>query len=215
MWDNRDVKSETHKRTIDNPERYGFIDLSQNSQTPGPDNWKNAQYIFDYIKHNRRPVNSTKIYGVDTGPWINRGITTKHAVNTFFRNILGGFASSRFHRPPSGLGLSEISIKCIETVRKIEGKVKIRDLRPAMDLIEPGDETEIYLSANEGESYVIYFTGPGKARLDLTQYDNSFRIKWINIVDAEWGKEEKIKGGDYIDIENVIQGGALAVLQRK
>src|SRR3546814_4965363 len=50
--------------------------------------------------------NSTKIYGSHTSKWTNRGINQEHAVQTFFRNILGGFAGSRFHRPPSGLGLS-------------------------------------------------------------------------------------------------------------
>jgi hypothetical protein len=34
MWDNWDVKSEVHKRTLDHPERYSYIDISQNSQIP-------------------------------------------------------------------------------------------------------------------------------------------------------------------------------------
>ncbi|GAI10408.1 unnamed protein product, partial [marine sediment metagenome] len=107
MWDNWDVKSEMHKRTLDHPERYRYIDISQNSQITGRLNWDNAQYVFNYINDNPRPVNSTKIYGSDRGQgsWLDRGITTEHAVQTFFRNVLGGFASSRFHRPPSGLGL--------------------------------------------------------------------------------------------------------------
>ncbi|GAI48902.1 unnamed protein product, partial [marine sediment metagenome] len=49
MWDDWDVKSEMHKRTINNPDRYSYIDISQNSQTPGHDNWENAQYVFNYI----------------------------------------------------------------------------------------------------------------------------------------------------------------------
>jgi hypothetical protein len=36
MWDDWDVKSGTHKRTLDHPERYGFVDISQNSHRVGP-----------------------------------------------------------------------------------------------------------------------------------------------------------------------------------
>jgi hypothetical protein len=111
MWDNWDVTSPVHRRTLDHPERYGFIDISQNSHNPGRLNWDRAQYILNYISGNPRPVNSTKIYGSDDhDAWLHRGMTTEHAVQTFFRNIIGGFASSRFHRPPHGLGLSELQL---------------------------------------------------------------------------------------------------------
>jgi hypothetical protein len=167
MWDNWDVKTSVHKRTVDHPERYQFIDISQNSQLPGSQNWDNAQYVFSSIKDNPRPVNSTKIYGSDRGTWLDRGITTEHAVQTFCRNVLGGFASSRFHRPPSGLGLSQTSINCIKTIRKIEEKVKIWDIMPRMDLLKSDADNFAYLSAQEREVYVIYFTGTGKTSLDL------------------------------------------------
>ena len=61
MWNMWDVKDPIHKRTLDHPERYDFVDISQNSQLPGFQNWENAQYVFNYIKDNPRPVNSTKI----------------------------------------------------------------------------------------------------------------------------------------------------------
>ncbi len=201
MWDNWDVKSETHKRTMDHPEKYGFIDISQNSQIPGPDNWKNAQHVFQYIKENPRPVNSTKIYGSDRGSWLDRGITTEHAVNTFFRNVLGGFASSRFHRPPSGLGLSSISINCIRSVRKIETVVKMWDIFPRMDLIEPEGNIEVYLSAKEGSFYIVYFAQGGRVKLNLSEHAGDFKLKSIDTARGEWIDETLISGGSVIEIE--------------
>lgn len=214
MWDNWDVKTATHKRTIDHPERYGYIDISQNSQLPGLQNWDNAQYVFNYIKNNPRPVNSTKIYGSDRGSWLDRGITTEHAVQTFCRNILGGFASSRFHRPPSGLGLSQTSINCIRAVRKIEEKVRLWDIVPRMDLIKADTVNMAYLAARHGEVYVIYFTGIGKVNLDLTGNAVTFKIEWIPVETAEWSNPGTIIGGGWSEIESAFTGSCFAVLKK-
>jgi hypothetical protein len=215
MWDNWDVKSATHKRTIDHPERYRYIDISQNSQLPGRQNWDNAQYVFDYIKDNPRPVNSTKIYGSDSGTWLDRGITTEHAVQTFCRNVLGGFASSRFHRPPSGLGLSKTSINCIQTVRKIEEKVKMWDIEPRMDLIRTDSENIAYISAKEGKVYVVYFTGKGKVSVDLGSNTGSYELAWIPVENAEWSRPVNLEGSGWTEIVSEKTGSCFAVLTRK
>jgi hypothetical protein len=214
MWDTWDVKSDIHKRTLDHPERYGYIDISQNSQLPGYQNWVNQQYVFDYIKDHPRPVNSTKIYGSDNGTWLDRGITTEHAVQTFFRNILGGYASSRFHRPPHGLGLSQTSINCLKSVRMIEEQVKFWDLDPAMDLILNNEENLAYIAAKDKNIFVIYFTKPGRVGLDLSDIKKDFKIRWINIVNAEWGEAERIKGGGVAELESYDDRGSIAVITR-
>jgi hypothetical protein len=213
MWDDWDVKSATHKRTINHPERYGFIDISQNSQLTGFTNWENAQYVFNYIKDNPRPVNSTKIYGSDSGSWLSRGIDTEHAMQTFFRNVIGGFASSRFHRPPSGLGLSQASINCLRTVRKAESLVKIWDTDPRMDLLKTDENNQVYLAAKEGDACLLYFTGPWKCSLDLTGQSGKFTAKWISIETGEWDKTEKIKGGAVVELQSDFEKGALVVIK--
>ncbi len=216
MWDHWDIKSDTHKRTLDHPERYGFIDIAQNSHNAGFNNWENAQFIFNYISDNPRPVNSTKIYG-SSGyePWLNRGMTSEHAVETFFRNIVGGFASSRFHRPPHGLGLSEPSINSIKTIREIENHVKIWEINPRMNLLQDVDENEAYLSAKEGEKYVIYFPGEGNVSLDLNSFDYPFTLRWINTHNAEWAKKEKIEGGNLVVLETSSREGSIAVITKR
>lgn len=215
MWNDWDMQSEIHKRTLDHPERYDFVDISQNTHTTGYDNWKGARYIFDYTKENPRPVNSTKIYGSDGSKWVERGITEQHAVQTFCRNIIGGFASSRFHRPPSGLGLCEITMNSIRTIRKIEELVKFWDIDPRMDLINTGEENLAYLSVKEGESYVIYFTKAGKAKLDLSGHNHRFTLKWIDMANAEWANPESVNGGKIIDIESTCEEGCFVVLHRE
>jgi len=216
MWDDWDVKSEMHKRTINNPDRYGYIDISQNSQTPGYDNWENAQYVFNYISKNPRPVNSTKIYGSDEeGSWKARGISEEHAVHTFFRNLTGGFASSRFHRPIHGLGLNQTSINCLKTVREIETIVKFWELTPHMDLLTENEKGEAYISAKEGENYLIYFTNEGAVKLDLSKQKGRFTVRWIDIKNADWIWQEEIKAGNLIDLKAKSKDGCFAVLQRK
>ena len=216
MWDDWDVKSEMHKRTINSPDRYSYIDISQNSQTPGYDNWENAQYVFYYISKNPRPVNSTKIYGSDNeGSWAARGISEEHAVHTFFRNLIGGFASSRFHRPIHGLGLSQTSINCLKTVREIETIVKFWEITPCMDLLTENEKGEAYISAREGENYLIFFSNKGNVKLDLSKQKGRFTVRWIDIKNAEWIWQEEINAGKMIDLKAKSKNGCFAVLQKK
>src|SRR5690606_10095912 len=109
----------------------------------------------------------------------HRGIDEAHAIQSFFRNLLNGFASVRFHRPPSGLGLSGPSIHAIQTVRKIESVVSFWDLQPKMDLLSDTEENEAYIAALPGDYYVVYFTGDGEVRLDLRDHDGKFQLRWI------------------------------------
>ena len=212
MWDDWDVKTGMHKRTIDHPERYDFIDLSQNSHKTGHENWENPQFVFDYIRNDPRPVNSTKIYGNDVGKWAEQGKTSHMAVQNFFRNIIGGFASSRFHRPPGGLGLSEKSIHSLKTIREIEKYVKFWEIEPKMELLSDIEAGEAYVAAKEGEAYVVYFPEKGTIMLDLSQQNGSFIIRWLNPETAIWEHEDKIEGGKAIGLEAENEMGSFAII---
>lgn len=214
MWDEWDVTSPMHKRTLDHPKRFGFIDIAQNSHKTGQENWDNAQYVFDYIKNNPRPVNSTKIYGNDAHEgWLFRGMTSKHAVNTFFRNILGGFASSRFHRPPHGLGMSAMSINAIQSVRAVEEKVKLWELTPRMDLLQDREDDEAYLSAKEGEIYLLFFPEDGTVSLNLKAGD--FELEWLDISTAEWLSSSESIDGEKVTLTPPVRTGVLGLITKK
>jgi hypothetical protein len=213
MWNNHDIKSDVHKGTLDYPEQFDFLEFSQNSHNTGRSNWDFTRYIFDYIRENPRPVNSTKIYGSDTyTPWLDRGITTDHAVQTFFRNLLGGFASSRFHRPPHGIGLSQTSINALRTVRRIEEYIKMWEIVPRMDLLPEAVDNSAYLSALEGEKYLLYLPFGGQTRLDLTAHEKEFVVHWIITDTAHWGPFETIRGGSIVNLDSGTYRGCFAII---
>ena len=216
MWNNWDLKTDMHKWTLDHPERYNYIDISQNSHNAGQLNWELAQYVFGYTGDKPRPVNSTKIYGSDNyGAWLDRGINTEHAVQTFFRNIIGGFASSRFHRPPHGLGLSLPAVNSIRTIRRIEEYVKMWEIAPRMDLLITEEDNMAYLSAREGAKYLVYFTGRGKALLDLTGHNGEFLLMKTYPEDAGWGEAETIEGGGLVALEAECDKNCFFVIIKK
>ncbi|MFO7826062.1 MAG: hypothetical protein R6V72_19155 [Cyclobacterium sp.] len=215
MWDDWDIKSDMHRRTLDHPERYDYIDMSQNSHNTGQLNWDNARFIFDYIQSNPRPVNSTKIYGSETSPWTNRGIDEQHAVETFFRNIIGGFASSRFHRPPAGLGLSASSMDALKALRKVEEKLKFWELSPRMDLLSEKEENEAYCAAKEGEKYLVYFPKGGEVMLDFSTLTGNASLQWLSVTGAEWLSASEVSGGEAIQLRSPVDTGAIAVLVKE
>ncbi|MDN3690702.1 putative collagen-binding domain-containing protein [Cyclobacterium jeungdonense] len=215
MWDDWDITSDMHRRTLDRPEIYSYIDMSQNSHNTGQQNWDNARFIFDYLQANPRPVNSTKIYGSRTSPWTNRGINEQHAVETFYRNIIGGFASSRFHRPPAGLGLSAPSILAISSLRKVEERVKLWEVDARMDLLSERAENEAYCAAREGEKYLIYLPGEGEVVVDLSNLAGAATLHWLSLSDGKWLSSTEVTGGEKINLKTPVNNGSMAVIVKE
>jgi hypothetical protein len=139
----------------------------------------------------------------------------KFGTGLTIQEITGGFASSRFHRPPSGLGLSKTSINCFKSVRKIETIVKFWEVMPRMELLIENKQGEAYISAKEGEYYLIYFTNKGSVKLDIEKQKGNFTIKWLSLKNAEWTGQEEIKAGSMIDLKAKSKNGCIAVLYRK
>jgi len=211
MWDDWDVTSDMHKRTIDHPELYDFVDLSQNSHNTGHVNWTTAQKVLDEIRLNPRPVNSTKVYGCDQGKWIDRGISTDHAIRTVCRNVMGGFASSRFHRPSEGLGLSEASLNCIRSIREIEAHLKIWELEKISDL-STEDGREAYLRSSEEKAFLLYLPAGGKVHLELLDNRAAYLLKWIDTADATWRDERTVRAKSKLELDSQGDRSCFALL---
>jgi len=81
-----------------------------------------------------------------------------------------------------------------------------------MNLLETTGENKTFLSAKEGENYVLYFTGPGTAILDLGKWDKTFELNWIPIEKADWDNEGRINGGGRAEITSGYPGDAFAVM---
>jgi len=192
MWDNWDLKSEQHKRTFDNPGLYAFCDVSQNNHQRDQTHWDNFQWVRNYISDHPRPVNIVKTYGADGG----RHGTTNNALDAWWRHLIGGAASVRFHRPPSGIGLSELSMNTLKAAREIEKAVKFWEVSPGNELLSEREENEAFLASNSGEKYLVLFPDGGEVGLDLTAHDAGFTLKWMNVRNGKWAGEEQIEGGD-------------------
>jgi hypothetical protein len=97
----------------------------------------------------------------------------------------------------------------------LEAIVKMWKLEPAMELLADRENDEAYLTAHEGESYVILFTDGGEVGLDLRNYPGVFNGCWINIGSGTWGEQFSLNGGSLNDISTPGSGGWFAVITRE
>lgn len=208
MWDNWDLKSEQHKRTFDNPDLFAFCDVSQNNHQRDQTHWDNFQWVRNYISERPRPVNIVKTYGADGG----RHGNTNNAIDAWWRHLIGGAASVRFHRPPSGIGLSPLSMNTLKAARKIEEDVKFWEVSPGNELLSDREENEAFLASNPGEKYLVLFPNGGKVGLDLSAYDNEFELKWMDARNGEWASEELLRGGKMVELSAPGEQEWVAVL---
>jgi len=199
---------------LENAEIYSFIDVSQiNSRNFNQDHWDTLQWILtERDKHPLRPVNNTKIYGGENSSWGSG--SNEDGVERFCRNVMGGSSSVRHHRPDHGNGLNEKAQASIKAVRKVETLVKLWEVSPRMDLLSDREENEAYLTADEGEKYILYFTHGGAVDLDLGSHDHSFTLKWVSVDSGEWGEETTLTGGSKLTVTAPDQGGWFAVLAK-
>ena len=211
MWDDWDLKSEEHKQTFDHPERYDFCDVSQNNHQRDQAHWDNFQWVRNYISSQPRPINKVKTYGADGG---NHG-TTNNAIDSWWRHILGGVASARFHRPPSGLGLSDLTMASVKAAREIESIVKFWNLNPDNDLLSEREENEAYLATEPGENYVIFFPDEGEVGLNLKDFPSSFTLKWMNVRDGEWHSSKNVEGGKMLNLAAPGKNEWVAVITKQ
>ena len=116
-------------------------------------------------------------------------------------DVLGGAATARFHRPDSGLGLSELSMNCVKVAREVEKTAKFWELQPGNILLSEREENEAYLTSKPGETYVLFFTDGGEVGLDLTEFDMEFSLKWFEIRTGEITSESKIEGGKIVNLK--------------
>ncbi|NLX99201.1 MAG: hypothetical protein GXY83_23945 [Rhodopirellula sp.] len=208
MWDAWDLKSEEHKRTLDHPERYDFCDVSQNNQKKGQEHWDNFQWVRQHISGQPRPLNTVKTYGADGG----RFGDNRDGLERWWRHVLGGAASARFHRPDSGLGLSEPAANSLRAARKLETLIKLWEVEPANELLSQRETNEAYLAARPGVAYALYFTNGGSVGLDLRKAIGSLDVRWIDIGTGDWGRRERIQGGAVVTVTAPASGHWVAAI---
>lgn len=210
MWDDWDLKAERHRRTLGHPERYAFADVSQNNQKKGQVHWDNFQWVRRFVAEHPRPLNTVKTYGADGGRFGNN----QDGLERWWRHVLGGAASARFHRPDSGLGLSKPAARAVRVARQIESKVKFWNLSPANGLLADREKNEAYLATDPGQAYVLYFTRGGSVTLNLKEAPGRFDAEWFSLATGKSQDAPALQGGKPVRIEAPGKGNWILVLRK-
>ena len=210
MWDPWELSHPLHSETINNPDLFTFIEISQNNHQTGDDHWEKGLAAIERLKRlsNLRPVNNIKIYGNDGG----RHKTTRDAVESFVRNLLMGCASARFHRPGSGQGLNETAQAVIKGIREVTEKTEFLNGEPSNDILLERSEREAYCRAIPGSEYILYFPRKGSVSLDLTGFRTVPEIEWLDLLGGKWLPPVSLDRG-MINIETPDDGHWIAVIR--
>ena len=201
-----------------------FADISQvNSRNYDETHWEKLQWLLQQVDRHPRPCNHTKIYGSGYYAFGTGG--PEDGVERFWRNILGGSASARFHRPDAGNGLNDFAKGSIKAARLLEERMKFWDIAPQMDLLSDRKENEAYLAAKPGEQYALYLTDGGSVKLDLSDASGPFDLTWISVslgmpvqTSATLGYrplEKVISGGNVVTLAAPYKGGWIAALVKQ
>ncbi len=194
---------------FDDAEHYMFADISQvNSRNYDETHWESLQWLLQQVNRHPRPSNHTKIYGSGYKSFGTGG--PEDGVERFWRNILGGSASARFHRPDSGNGLNDFAKGSIKAARILEGLIKFWDITPQMDLLSDREVNEAYLAAKPGEQYALYFTNGGSVKLDLSGATGAFDVAWISV--SMGIRVQTAANLGYRPVEKVINGGGVVTI---
>jgi hypothetical protein len=206
-------ESEKIQQQFDQSELYPFIDISQvNSRNFNEIHWEKLMWYRERNKSNSRPLNNVKIYSAGQ---TNFGSGTPiDGVERFWRNIISGCASVRFHRPTSGIGLNDTSKACIQAMRKFTESVIPWESETRQDLLSDVETDEAYILANEGKVYGLYFTDGGSVGLNLKNAQGQFKLKWIDIFKGEWAGEATISSGAIVKIDAPGKLGWAAVITK-
>ena len=193
MWDAWDLTSEEHRRTFDHPELYDFVDVSQNNHNSGRKHWDNFLHVRNYLSAHPRPINTTKTYGADGNKF---GHTDQDAVERFWRHLLGGVASARFHRPDSGIGLNEKAVHCLKAARLVESLVPFWELHPSMERLKAvyGKHADgAYVAEKTNQALVAFIIkGTMAINLELTGLPAHLELSWIDIDQGTTTAHQKI-----------------------
>lgn len=214
MWDDWNVKGGRHRRTFDHPKRYDFVDISQNNHNRRQEHWDNLMWVREHLTERPRPINHVKIYGADGG---RHGGGTRDGVEKFWRNLIGGAASARFHRPDSGIGLDETARRNIKAFRLLESECDLFQCRPDAESrrLSNRDSNEAYLTCQPGQEYVVYFPQGGDVSLDLKESTDPFRVRWLDVKAGRWIDADDVTGGSPVKLRSPIEGHAVCLLTRR
>jgi hypothetical protein len=207
MWDAHDLFHDQHKATLDHPEIYSFADVSQNNHQVGQVHWDNAQLIRGMVSPTR-PLNNVKIYGADSG----RYGTSVDGQQRFWRNLIGGMATARFHRPPSGLGLGELAQINLRSARMLLDRMALTLCEPHQDLLRGQGENGAFCCAEMARQVAVYMPEGGGCDVDLSAMRGDTTIAWLDVGCCAWAQGAMAPGGGWVALSAPADGPWVALI---
>ncbi len=232
MRDPWNLTDAEHEYPIDRPNLYTFIEISQNNQNPfgggqsslaDQAHYNNIQYIRDNLLNATtlgggapviRPMNNVKIYGADTNTF-DPGSSDQRGTERFWRNVFGGAASVRLHRPSSGLGLGTVAQANILSARMATDAIDIFSAVPDNSLLSNRSNDEAYLlAAGSGEEYTVYFPGDanGSVVLDVANAPSNWSLQWLEVDSSTWGSTTLLGDANTFSLQRPGSGQWVAIV---
>lgn len=214
MWDDWDLTAGEHRRTLDYPDRFDFVDVSQNNHQKNETHWQNFLWVRNYIKDQPRPINSVKIYGADGG---RHGGDNIDAIEKFWRNIFAGSASARFHRPDSGIGLSILSKTQLRSARMFLDEFDIFNAQSDAEhnYLSSREDDEAYLIRIDGNKYAVFFTNGGDVNVNLPEGDGAWQVRWLDISKSNWTENQPLGSQSSVRLTAPGDGLWVALIQKE
>lgn len=172
------------------------------------------QIIRNRARDQPKPLNNVKIYGGEGHEWTGG---PDEATKRMWRNVFGGLASSRFHRPgppdrPFGLGATDLALRHLRCLRDFTDAMKVFDCAPHNDLLAQRHDNEAYCLAQPGSQYAVYFPASGEVTLDLSDAAGQWQVRWQRVPDGQWSDGQAVEGGGEVTLETPADEGQWAVL---
>ena len=185
-----------HQYQIERPRLYTFLDISKNSRDEtGEDHWKGLQHIRTRLRRRPRPMNSAKI--------VSRMGSLRETTERWWRNIIGGAAGERFHRPTinslgnqHGLGLGPDARRLIRGAREVTDAFNVFTAAPRDELLRERAENEAYCLAGPGRQYAVYFPQAGDVTLDVPAATGGFALRWYDVNRGSWHATRQLDGAN-------------------
>ena len=211
MQDAHDVTDESVARMMDS-ELFTFVDISQNNFQKGDLHWDRIRYIRDYLSENPKPITNIKVYGTDAEIWNpDYWGSAQDGKERFWRNIIGGTSSTRFHRPPWGIGLNESAQAHVRSAAMFVERMNIFESTPGNDSRLETEQGSAWLLSNPGVQHAIYFPKAGSIRfhIDISQ---DLIVEWLDIENSQWHSADIEIKDDVIWLETPGDGHWIALL---
>lgn len=214
------ILAEDHAFIYDRPDRYTFLDVSQNNTRQNETHYNRLVQVRKRLADRPRPINNVKIYTFNGGP--------EESVERFWRNIFAGAASSRFHRPHplehpdahltehgAGIGLSPRAQTHIRSLRMITDELDVFTSTPRNDLLSNREANEAYMLADPGRAYAVYFPDGEAVTADLSTATGALEVRWLNLDRSTWTRPHSISAGNDISLEPPDDGPWAVLIRTK